>query len=229
MNTAKPLIDTVETRKQIGFPSKQEAWCESPANFDEHSLRIAGHPVMEDWEQNYMDMLAAIAASKGGAVLELGYGLGLSATAIQAHPIDSHFVVECHPGVIQRCISDFKPAFDTGRMHMLSGFWQDVTPILADGSFDGILFDTYPLREEEIHGNHFWFFKEAFRLLKPGGVLTYYSDEILDLSPTHIDKLVEAGFEKEHITFEVCQVTPPEDCEYWQHDTIVAPIIRKPL
>jgi guanidinoacetate N-methyltransferase len=220
-------MDTVETRKNIGFPSKQEQWCEAPAIYDEHTLRIAGHPVMEDWEQNYMDVLGVIAAGAGGRVLELGYGMGLSSAAIQAHDIDSHIVIECHPDVIRKAVTDFKPSIDNGKMHVYSGFWQDVTPTLASGIFDGILFDTYPLKEEEIHGNHFWFFEEAFRLLKPGGILTYYSDEATHLSDPHVQKLVDAGFKRKDIAFEICEVVPPADCEYWQASTIVAPIIRK--
>lgn len=220
-------MDTIQSRKDIGFPSEKEEWCEAPAVYDEHTLRIAGHPVMEDWEQNYMDKLGVIAASNGGRVLELGYGMGLSAGAIQSHPISSHIVIECHPDVVHKCITDFKPAIDSGRMHIYSGFWQDVTPTLASGIFDGILFDTYPLKEEEIHGNHFWFFKEAFRLLKPGGILTYYSDEVDSLSEPHIARLVDAGFRRRDISWDICDVRPPEDCEYWQAPTIVAPVIRK--
>ncbi len=220
-------MDTVESRKKIGFPTAQEQWAEAPAIYDEHTLRIAGHPVMEDWEQGYMDMLGAIAASKGGRVLELGYGMGLSSTAIQSHPIDSHIVIECHPDVIKKAVSDCKPALDNGRMHIYSGFWEDVTPTLASSIFDGILFDTYPLKEEEIHGQHFWFFKEAYRLLKPGGILTYYSDEATHLSKPHVQKLVNAGFRRKDINFRICQVNPPVDCEYWQDQTIVAPIVQK--
>lgn len=220
-------MDTIESRRKIGFPTAREQWGEAPAIYDEHSLRIAGHPVMEDWEQNYMDMLGAIASHTGGTVLELGYGMGLSAQAIQSHDIDSHIVIECHPDVIKKCVSDFRPAVESGKMHIYSGFWQDVTPTMASGSVDGILFDTYPLKEEEIHGNHFWFFKEAYRLLKPGGILTYYSDEATHLQEPHIRKLMEAGFQRRYIDFEICNVNPPADCEYWQAPTIVAPIIRK--
>lgn len=221
-------MDTVQSRKNIGFPQKKELWNEVPAVFTEHELKIGGHPVMEDWETGYMDALAEIASSNGGAVLELGYGMGLSSAAIQSRGVDAHYVIECHPDVIERCLTSFRPAIQASRMHILSGFWQDITPRLRSESFDGILFDTYPLNEEEIHGNHFWFFEEAFRLLKPGGVLTYYSDEATHFSPKHLQKLEDAGFSKDHIDSRICDVNPPADCEYWQAKTILAPIVRKP-
>jgi guanidinoacetate N-methyltransferase len=220
-------MDTINSRKKIGFPETKNDWSKSPALFDDHTLRIAGHPVMEDWELSYMHKLAQIASSNRGRVLELGFGLGLSAKAIQEHDISVHYVIECHPDVIARCIRDFNQAIAESRLHVLSGFWQDITPLLANDSFDGILFDTYPLNEEEIHSNHFFFFEEAYRLLRPGGVLTYYSDESNTFSEIHLRKLQDAGFKKENINFEVCNVDPPEDCEYWQEKTILAPIIRK--
>jgi ornithine decarboxylase len=224
---AWPGIDTFESRRAIGFPRTNREWCQSPAIYDGNSLRIAGHPVMEDWEQSYMATLGSIVAVAGGNILELGYGMGLSAKAIQSHDIASHVVVECHPDVIKRASMDCESEIASGRLHLYSGFWQDVTPTLASGIFDGILFDTYPLREEEIHGNHLWFFAEAYRLLKPNGVLTYYSDEVDHLSPSHIQKLVDAGFRKHNIEFMICDVRPPADCEYWQHNTLVAPVVRK--
>ena len=218
---------TVETRKKIGFLGNPEEWANTPAVFDEHTLRIAGHPVMEDWERSYMERLADIACANKGNVLELGYGLGLSARAIQSHDIDNHYIVECNIDVIEKCIEDLRGAIAKSRVHVLSGFWHNVTPTLPDGFFSGILFDTYPLTEEEIHSNHFWFFKEAYRLLKPGGTLTYYSDEATEFSKEHLAKLIEAGFKKENIGFEVCQVDTPPNCEYWQAKTMIAPIIKK--
>jgi guanidinoacetate N-methyltransferase len=222
-------MHTVNSRKNIGFPNDIKDWAKAEAVYSEHTLRIAGHPVMEDWEINYMEKLANICTSKGGTILELGYGLGLSAKAIQSREIKSHYVIEFHPDVITRCIKDFHSAISVNRLHLLSGFWQDVTPTLKEELFDGILFDTYPLREEEIHSNHFWFFKEAYRLLKPGGTFTYYSDEANTFSKNHLLKLQEAGFQKKNIHFEVCNLNPPKDCEYWQEKTMIAPIITKAI
>lgn len=221
------IINTIKSRKDIGFLKNWQSWATESATYDEHTLRIAGHPVMEDWELNYMQDLARVATSKGGNILELGYGLGLSSKAIQSHDIKNHYVIECNIDVIKKAIQDFPSMVEKNRFHLLTGFWQDVTPLLASESLDGILFDTYPLSEEEVHSNHFWFFKEAHRLLKPGGVFTYYSDEAKEFSKKHMDKLREAGFKQENITFEICDVNPPANCEYWQEKTMIVPIITK--
>lgn len=202
-------------------------WGEAPAIYDDHTLKILGNEVMEDWELPYMNQLGAVATQNGGAILELGYGMGVSSRAIQRHDIESHSVIEAHPDVVQKCVGDNRQRLIDGTMHVFSGFWQDVTPMMQSETFDGILFDTYPIKQAEMIGPHMFFFKEAHRLLKPGGVLTYYSDEAVDLKPPHIERLVEAGFSEASIGFEICEVTPPDNCEYWSAPTIVVPIVRK--
>ncbi len=108
----------------------------------------------------------------------------------------------------------------------MHGFWEDCIAEIPSESIDGILFDTYPLDAEEIHTNHFSFFSEAFRVLKPEGILTYYSDEIDHFSDEHLQKLRDAGFSD--IDCKICSVSPPANCEYWNSNTILAPIITKP-
>lgn len=217
--------ETHENRVRIGFLPAYEMWKDIPAVFSEHDLTISGHPVMEDWEDNYMKELAAAACSRGGRVLEVGFGMGISAGYIQSHDIAEHVIIEANRDVFERLMVFAKDA--PRAVLPLFGFWQDVTKQIPSGSISGILFDTYPLCEEEIHQNHFGFFHEAFRLLRPGGILTYYSDEISDFSPEHARKLREAGFR--NIQKNICRVDPPDDCAYWKSKTIVVPIVTKEI
>lgn len=202
-------------------------WANLPVTYDDHNLTIADYHVMADWEQPYMQRLAGIAASRGGTVLEVGYGMGISAAALHACAIESHVVIECHPDVIARCVATHRTAIADGSMHLMTGYWQDVTPMLAADSIDGILFDTYPVADEEWVGTQMFFFDEAYRLLKPGGVLTYFSSEPTTLRPLHYERLEQAGFRRENISLELCDVTPSADCHCWTASTIVAPIVCK--
>lgn len=214
---------TYETRCEIGFLPDFHMWKEEPATFTNDELVIQGHPVMERWEDPYMAKLASIAASQKGTVLEVGFGMGISAQYIQTHAIESHLIIEANDDVFNELLQ-----FAQESIHPivpLHGFWQELTSTIPDESISGILFDTYPLTKEEIHQNHFSFFTEAYRMLKKGGVLTYYSDEIDTFSESHLKKLHEAGFRD--IQKEVCYVTPPASCKYWKSRTILAPIISK--
>ena len=182
--------------------------------------------IMQTWETPYMKKLAEIATSQGGHVLEIGYGMGISAGFIQmSKKIKDHTVVECHPAMILNIKERFSKNIKTKRLILLEGFWEDVTKKIPSRSFDGILFDSCPLDKEVEFFQFFPFFREAFRLLKDGGIFTYFSDEPLEISREHMEELRKVGFK--NITFKICSIKPPKDCLYWKHDTIVAPIIKK--
>ena len=50
--------------------------------------------VMMDWEHLIMSASAAYITQNGGDILELGFGMGISAGYIQSHSIDSHTIYE---------------------------------------------------------------------------------------------------------------------------------------
>jgi len=119
----------------------------------------------------------------------------------------------------------FRQELARGRMILINAFWEDVVSKFRDASFDGILFDTCPL-DREVEFFHFLpFFEAAGRLLKPHGVFSYFSDEPREISADHRAALQRAGFKK--IGFELYDVSPPAECRYWRHDTIVVPIVKK--
>lgn len=202
-------------------------WLRSPAVRGEDDLRIADRSVMERWERPYMEHLAAIATQSRGDVLEIGYGMGISACAVQRGAPRSHTVIECHPEVIARCVADHGEALRSGGLRLLTGFWEDIAPLLRNEIFDAILFDTYPLDSDEWAGPHLLFFAEGYRLLRPGGILTYYSNEPREITGRHREALLAAGFCDRDIAWDIVPVEPPDDCEYWSQPTIVAPRVRR--
>ena len=207
---------------KIGFPKNPNDWKLCPAKFSKGKLSIAGHPVMEDWERPYMESLADVATSKGGVILEVGFGLGISASYIQTKNIKKHIIIEANSDVFEK-VKKFAQTAKT-KIEPILGFWQEVVKSFSDQSIDGILFDAYALSEEEFEC-HFPFFKHAYRLLKKNGIFTYYSSEVDNFSDFHIKQLQLAGFM--NIKKRLCQVDPPKDCLYWNSKTIMVPIVNK--
>ena len=182
--------------------------------------------IMQAWETPYMKKLAEITTSKGGNVLEVGFGMGISAGFIQkSKKIKTHTMIECHPLMIANAKKKFSKQIKSKRFILLEGFWEDVVKKIPSKSFDGILFDSCPLDKKVEFFQFFPFFKEAFRLLKDDGIFTYFSDEPKNISPKHKEVLEMAGFK--NINFEISKVKPSKNCLYWKHNTIIAPIIKR--
>ena len=200
----------------------KEKWVRSKVRLSNNSLIIGKQEVMQAWESNYMKMLASIVTKKGGKILEVGLGLGISAKFIQKYKPEKHIIIEAHPKVVKFGKKLFKKEINNKRIKIIKGFWQDLIRNFHDSSFDGILFDTFPLTYEE---DEIPFLKEAYRLLKKGGILTFYSNEPKNISQKYKKILKDIGFSK--IGFRICRVKPPKNCFYWKKNTIIGPIIIK--
>lgn len=206
--------------------SLKNTWIKEKANYVDDTLYIKGYQVMQDWEKPYMKDLADVATSNGGHILEFGFGLGISAGYIQKSKlIRRHTIIEAHPDVINYATKKFRNELKSGRMNILQGFWEDITPMLKDNYFDGVLFDTSPLGQETEFFHYFPCFDEVYRVLKPGGVFSYFSDEPKEISQKHLELLKKTGFRK--INYRVCKINPPRKCNYWKQKTIITPVVHK--
>ena len=207
---------------QLEFIKERENWKKENIVIDNFKLEIAGHPVMERWEEPYMKKLAEIATMNGGKVLEVGFGLGISASYIQEGSLEEHHIIEANEQVFEH----MKIFANSAKHHtfLYLGFWEDISSQFEDEFFDGILFDTYPITLEELNTARFSFFSEAHRLLKVGGVFTHYSGE-LEFTDEYSSHLKKAGFSK--YSGSLVSVNIPIDCLYWSNDKIMAPIIIK--
>ena len=196
-----------------------------PAEVEVISLD-GGDPHDQQAEDQGLDSAHSPASSNGGVVLELGFGLGISAGAIQQYPIEKHIIVEANKDVFGRL-----EAFAAKAEHPVTplfGLWEEIMPTLAEESIDGILFDIYITSFEDADQftyAHFPFLEHAYRVLRKGGIFTYFSSEIDEYSPIHLKALQDTGFSS--IEKKICPMSPPADCLYWKSDTIVAPIIKK--
>jgi len=94
--------------------------------------------VMMDWESSIMKASADYVCSNGGDILELGFGMGISAGYIQENSINSHTIVECHPQVLAKAR---EWAEGKSNVVIVEGEWFDIKDSLS--TYDGVFYDTY--------------------------------------------------------------------------------------
>ncbi len=210
--SARPRLETVP-------------WGAHHAEYDEHNLFIAGQQVMQDWELPLMDAMAKVVTESHGDILEAGFGMALSATCIQKYGVRSYTIMEANDEVVKR-FHEWKKQFPGRDIRLLHGRWHDTHHQLADESMDGVFFDTVPTFEDEylreVIDNVVMaedFFPVAARVLRPGGIFTWYTNEIDTLSRRH-QRLIQQYFRSFEVT--VCRpLYPPDDCHYWFADSMV--------
>tara|TARA_Y100000592_G_C5440876_1_gene303313 strand:- start:214 stop:849 length:636 start_codon:yes stop_codon:yes gene_type:complete len=96
--------------------------------------------VMMEWEKPYMEACINMLKPKGD-VLEIGFGMGYSATAIQKYNPKSHTIIECDPIVISKCKKWSKKY---NNVNIIEAKWQDVICTDQLKTYNEVFFDDFP-------------------------------------------------------------------------------------
>ena len=88
-----------------------------------HSGRFLDSIIMHDCEHPIMAEHAKICTENGGDILEVGFGMGISAGYIQSGSIKSHTIIENHFQIADRA-RDW--AADKPNVTIIEGDWRDV-------------------------------------------------------------------------------------------------------
>ena len=185
--------------------------------------------VMMEWERGYMEAcVEALCVRRGEAVLEVGYGLGFSAAALQLKQPGTHVVLECAPLVIARCEAW---AATRAGASCAKATWQQALahrgcdgPLQHHASFQAVFFDDFPLVRDAptLAANASrWttFLRAVAPKLAHGARLTGYLADASALAT------LPRGFTLAGVS--TFKVRPPEDCPYHApgEDECLVPLI----
>jgi hypothetical protein len=95
--------------------------------------------VMDRVEAPLMKRFAEIVTQNGGDILEVGFGMGISADFIYNSNINSYTCIEIHPIIYQNALEWAK---DKSNVTIILGDWIDIIPTLPK-KYDGIFMDTF--------------------------------------------------------------------------------------
>ena len=167
-----------------------------------------GGAVMMGWEDPIMEESAKIICSKGGDILNVGFGMGLIDTHIETYPINSHWIIEAHPDIQKQIL--IKNWLLKPHIKPLFGRWQDIGPYLP--KFDGIYIDTY---DEPLD----YFYKNVHNILKPGGVFSFFynDNEFHKPNSDHHLSILSKNFNISFktIILDIPKTQSPNNNQYW--------------
>jgi hypothetical protein len=132
--------------------------------------------VMVDFERPLMEASARVACQRGGAILNVGFGLGFFDEAVARVPtVTRHVIVEAHRQVLDTMRA--QGWMDRPGVEVVASLWEDVNWSRYAGAFDGVFFDAYPF---EGAGSPSVWWAVAKTILRPGGVMVLYGPQLTE-------------------------------------------------
>jgi predicted O-methyltransferase YrrM len=98
--------------------------------------------IMDEIETPLMQKFAEIVTQNGGNILEVGFGMGISANFIYNSKINSYTCIETHSEIYENALEWAK---DKSNVNIILGDWLEIIPTLTN-KFDGIFMDTFEFK-----------------------------------------------------------------------------------
>ena len=176
-----------------------------------------------EWEKPYMEACIDKLQPKGD-VLEIGFGMGYSATQIQKYKPKSHTIIEMNPMVIKRLK---KWAKDYDNIIIVEGTWQEKIHDL--GKFDEIFFDDFPLKvsenalEKKLLVERFPMFLDICRYShsKHNTKISAYIHDPEGKFKQRMNENPYYSYEEYYMDIEL-----PDNCNYYRDNKGIIPIIK---
>jgi len=197
----------------MAYIEKELVFQESKIYFADATSPTGEKAVMMDWEDPIMYASAQYVAENGGNILEIGYGMGISANYIQSFRPKSHTIVEIHPEIA-------RVASGWGRKQegvtILQGDWFKLKKeIQANAPYDGIFYDAYGDENEKKIVDF------CISILNKGGRFTLWN-------PLPYPFRNQKKVENERITYDVIDLSKINipDNDYFTHNVYYLPKIQ---
>ena len=185
-----------------------------------------GIQIMMEWEMPLMQAHIDELKPKGN-VLEIGFGLGYSATQILKYDIENYTIIECDPTVIKKAKEWAK---DYNNINIIEAMWQDIFEDL--NVYDTIFFDPTSAPEKPglpyklVENNwHLIFIELAINhLMRKGSRLSLFLPE------TAAERYREFIKKQHRISYyeQEFRTNISDECRYKrQDDELIIPIIEK--
>ena len=188
-------------------------------------LNSTGGIVMMKWEQPYMEACINELKPKGD-VLEIGFGMGYSATQIQKYKPKSHTIIECDGMVVEK-VKEWSKNYDN--IIIIEGTWQKQLNNL--GNFDEIFFDDYPLNPKPNNSFEYKLMADRFFMfidicldwhMNDGAKISAYLDDPNETFKERITRNPRIKYYEKKMDIEI-----PDNCKYYRGDKAIIPIIKK--
>lgn len=197
----------------MAYIEKELIFEASKIYFPDITSRTGEKAVMMDWEDPIMYASAQYVAENGGSILEIGYGMGISANYIQSFGPKSHTIVEIHPGIASRAK---KWATKREGVSIIEGDWYKMQETIAGkGPYDGIFYDAYGDENDKR------IVEFCTKLLNKGGRFTLWNP--LPQPFTNQKKVAE-----EQLTYDIIDLSNINipDNDYYVHNVYYLPKIQ---